>query len=83
LAHFGTRVREIGSPDILMYLMGMRLPAERLAMLEADRLTDSDEVEGRPAPRPGVRRALLAGRRGTVPVREGAPRLGMASVQQR
>lgn len=83
LAHFGTRVREIGSPDILMYLMGMRLPAERLAVLEADRLTDSDEVEARPAPGRGAPRALLAGRRGTAPMRQGAPRLGMASVQHR
>ncbi|MEA2615373.1 MAG: hypothetical protein QOE72_1156 [Chloroflexota bacterium] len=83
LAHFGTRVREIGSPDLLMYLMGMRLPAERLAVLEADRLTDSDEVEARPAPRSGAPRALLTGRRDTGPVRRGAPRLGMASVSQR
>jgi hypothetical protein len=83
LAHFGTRAREIGTPDVLMYLMGMRLPAERLAVLEADRLTDSDEVEARPAPDPGARRALLTGRRGTGPMRQGAPRMGMASVQQR
>jgi hypothetical protein len=83
LAHFGTRVREIGSPDVLMYLMGMRLPAERLAMLEADRLTDSDEVEARPAPGSGAQRALPAGRRGTGTMRQGARRLGMASVQQR
>ncbi|MGH7748419.1 MAG: hypothetical protein ACREQ5_27230 [Candidatus Dormibacteria bacterium] len=47
LAGFGTRVREIGSPDALMYLMGIRLPAERVAMLEEDRSTDSEEVEGR------------------------------------
>jgi hypothetical protein len=83
LARFGTRVREIGSPDILMYLMGMRLPAERLAVLEVDRLTDSDEVEARPPPGRGAPRALLAGRRDTAPVRQGAPRLGMVSVQHR
>ncbi|MEA2670520.1 MAG: hypothetical protein QOG45_740, partial [Chloroflexota bacterium] len=61
LAHFGTHVCEIVSPDVLMYLMGMRLPAERLAVLEADRLTNSDEVEARPASGAGAWRGLLAG----------------------
>jgi hypothetical protein len=83
LAHFGTHVREIGSPDVLMYLMGMRLPAERLAVLEADRLTNSDEVEARPAFSPGAQRGLVAARRGTGAIRQGAPRLGMLSVPQR
>lgn len=53
LARFGTRIGEIGSTDALMYLMGMRLPTERLEVLEHDRLTDSDDVEI--APRRGRR----------------------------
>jgi hypothetical protein len=80
LAHFGTHVCEIVSPDVLMYLMGMRLPAERLAVLEADRLTNSDEVEARPASGAGAWRGLLAGRGSTEATRQGAPRLGMVSI---
>jgi hypothetical protein len=45
LARFGTGVRQVGSADALMYLMGIRLSAERIAVLEQDRLTDSEEVE--------------------------------------
>lgn len=45
LARFGTRTREIGSTDALMYLMGMRLPSECLEILEQDRLTDCEDVE--------------------------------------
>ena len=45
LAHFGSRVGEVRTSDALMYLMGVRLPAERIAVLEHDRLTDSEEVE--------------------------------------
>ncbi len=82
LARFGTGVREIDSVDVLMYLMGMRLPAERVAVLEQDRLTDSEEVEARHAPSPGAQRALLAGRRGAA-VATGAPRLRLVSTQPR
>ncbi|HEY2706357.1 MAG TPA: hypothetical protein VGL20_21955 [Candidatus Dormibacteraeota bacterium] len=83
LARFGTRVREIRSVDVLMYLIGMRLPAPRLATLEDDRLTDSDEVEPRAAAGPGAQRALLAGRRAAAPLRPGAPRLGIVSAPHR
>ncbi len=83
LARFGTRVREIRSADVLMYLMGTRLPAERLATLEDDRLTDSEEVEPRVAARRGAERALLAGCGVAGPMRQDVPRLGMVSAQQR
>ena len=56
LAHFGSRVGEIRTSDSLMYLMGVRLPADRIAVLEHDRLTDSEEVEARPAPSPRASR---------------------------
>ncbi len=69
LIRFGTRVREIESPDALMYLMGMRLPADRLAALEHDRLTDSEEVEDR-APARGAARWQLSGAAGMRMVSE-------------
>ncbi|HEX6493795.1 MAG TPA: hypothetical protein VF112_09805 [Candidatus Dormibacteraeota bacterium] len=60
LVHFGSRVGEIRTTDALMYLMGVRLPTDRIAVLERDRLTDSEEVEvagaaGRTEPRHGGR----------------------------
>jgi hypothetical protein len=56
LARFGSRVGEIRTSDSLMYLMGVRLPADRIAVLEHDRLTDSEEVEApATAERPGAR----------------------------
>ena len=71
LARFGTRVGEVRSVDALMYLMGVRLPADRIEVLEQDRITDSEEVEteARSGPRCGLtvrertfpRRTLIPG----------------------
>jgi hypothetical protein len=60
LASFGTKVRQIGSIDTLMYLMGMRLSAEQVAVLEHDRLTDSEEVEVRSGSPLAMRRSAIA-----------------------
>ena len=63
LAHFGSRVGEIRTSDALMYLMGVRLPTDRIAVLEHDQLTDSEEVEAvASGPRCGLRNGTL-GRR--------------------
>jgi hypothetical protein len=59
IAHFGAAVGEISSVDSLMYLMGVRLTPERSAVLEDDRLTDSEEVEVVATPHCGLRDATL------------------------
>jgi hypothetical protein len=83
LAHFGSRVGEIRTSDALMYLMGVRLPADRIAVLERDRLTDSEEVEvvatrERTGPRQGGR-----GRPEPRGQRAGASRLAVATERAR
>ena len=83
LAHFGSRVGEIRTSDALMYLMGVRLPADRIAVLEHDRLTDSEEVEvvataERPGPWQGSR-----GRSEPRGARSGVPQLAVATERAR
>jgi hypothetical protein len=83
MAYFGSRVGEIRTADALMYLMGVRLPADRIAVLEHDRLTDSEEVEAaRSAPRCGPRQGSLP-RSAPSGARAGAPRLVVASERAR
>ena len=83
LAHFGGRVGEIRTSDSLMYLMGVRLPADRIAVLEHDRLTDSEEVEAvATAERPGARQGSR-GRPEERTGRTGVPRLAVAAERAR
>jgi hypothetical protein len=83
LAHFGSRVGEIRTSDSLMYLMGVRLPADRISVLEHDRLTDSEEVEAlATAERPGAR-PWSGGRPEERTARPGAPRLALATERAR
>ena len=83
LAHFGSRVGEIRTSDSLMYLMGVRLPADRIAVLEHDRLTDSEEVEVVATPeRPGTRH-WSRGRPQERAARTGVPRLAVATERAR
>jgi hypothetical protein len=63
LANFGSRVGEVRSVDALMYLMGVRLPADRISALEHDRLMDSEEVE-EISGHSGPRRLAVASDRG-------------------
>ena len=64
---FGTTIGEIGSTDALMYLMGMRLPTDRLEVLEQDRITDCEDVEI--TPRRGRRAVSTAVREHSFPPR--------------
>jgi hypothetical protein len=79
LARFGTQLQQIGSIDTLMYLMGMRLSAERVAVLEHDRRTDSEEIEVRSGSRLPLRRGALSG----PPAGGRASRLELVSDQVR
>jgi hypothetical protein len=77
LASYGSQVGGIDSVDALMYLMGVRLPAERVEALLHDRATDSEEIEV-PLPSPVARlRAYGADPRHPGRVRVVAPGLRM------
>ncbi|HVS44133.1 MAG TPA: hypothetical protein VMU20_17930 [Candidatus Dormibacteraeota bacterium] len=82
LAHFGSRVGEIRTSDSLMYLMGVRLPADRIAVLEHDRLTDSEEVEALASAWPDARQGSR-GRPDERTARPGARRLAVATERAR